>query len=403
MRPLLALVIALLALPATASAGTVVVETEESCSACELPEIVNVSYKAAPGEANDVAFISDGSTVTVRDDGAPVATQSSLCRTNGEHAVSCTVTTATSYGVELGDGDDRLTFGGAAADATLRGGPGNDDITSGRTKGGRFAMFGEAGDDHLVSGPLDEELYGGAGNDVLEGGEGSDRLSGDAGTDRMDGGPGAFDSVEYGNRRTGVRVDLPGGTAGMPGEADTIANVEAAITGSGDDVLIGDDSDNELISGRGRDRIDARGGDDQITTGQRARSISCGSGRDSARTTGAETVIGPDCELAAGVDLVPAPAQPVLRAGAAIVSVRVVERRRTRGTVVLTAGPGGPVLGSGDAARAFRRSALARVRVPLTPEGREYLRRPRGKLLTVTARLRDADGPLTDRWTIRLR
>jgi hypothetical protein len=85
------------------------------------------------------------------------------------------------------------------------------------------------------------------------------------------------------------------------------------------------------------------------------------------------------------------------------VSVRVVERRRTRGTVVLTAGPRGRVLGSGDAASAFRRSALARVRVPLTPAGRAYLRRPRGKLLTVTARLRDADGPLTNRWTIRLR
>jgi Ca2+-binding RTX toxin-like protein len=317
--------------------------------------------------------------------------------------MTCTVTTATSYGVELGDGDDRLTFGGAAADAMLRGGAGNDEITSGRTKPGRFAMFGDAGDDHLVSGPLDEELYGGAGNDALEGGEGSDRLWGNAGADRMDGGPGEFDSVEYGNRRTDVRVDLGKGTSGAAGEGDTIASVEAAVTGSGDDLLIGNDVANELISGRGRDRIEARGGDDQITTGKGARSIGCGAGRDQARTTGPEAVIGPDCELASGVDLVPAPAQPVIRTGVAIVSVRVVERRRTRGTVVLTAGPNGPVLGTGDAAQAFRRSVLARVRVTLTPAGRAYLRRPRGKLLTVTARLRDADGPLTNRWTIRLR
>ena len=403
MRTLVTVVIALLAVPVTASAGTVAVETEESCSACDLPEIVNVSYRAAPGEVNAVSFVTDGTKVAIRDDGAPVGTQSGLCRRDDEHAMTCPVTTATSYSVDLGDGDDRLVFGGAGADATLRGGAGNDDITSGRTNDGHFAMFGEDGDDRLVSGALGEELHGGAGSDVLEGGDGSDRLWGDAGSDRMDGGPGEFDSVEYGDRRTAVRVNLGSGTSGGAGERDTVANVEGAVTGDGDDVLIGDDAANELIAGRGRDRIDARGGDDQITTGRRARSIGCGAGRDSARTTGPETVIGPDCELAADVDLVPAPAQPALRAGAAIVSVRVVERRRTRGTVVLTAGPRGPILGTGDAGPGFRRSALARVRVPLTPAGRAYLRRPRGKLLTVAARLRDADGPLTNRWTIRLR
>jgi hypothetical protein len=394
MRTCLAVAIALLAFPAAASAGEVVVELDEG-------EVINVTYRAAPGEANVVSFTSDGTTVAIRDDGAPVRTQSSACRADGEHATTCAVTTSASYSVDLGDGDDRLVFDGV--DAGLLGGPGNDEITSRRTRGGKFAMSGGAGDDHLASGATGEELYGDGGNDVLEGGDGSDRLDGGTGTDRIDGGPGEFDSVDYVNRRSGVRVDLAAGTAGGAGEADTVAGVESALTGAGDDVLIGDDAGNELFSGTGRDRIDARGGDDQIATVGAGGSIGCGAGRDTAMPAAGDTVVAADCELASGEDMVPARAQPVLRGGAAVVAVRIVERRQTRGSVVLRAGPRGPVIGTGDAGPGFRRSALARVRVPLTRAGRAYLRRPSGKLLTVGVRLRDADGRFSDSWTIRLR
>ena len=394
------LAVAALALPSSASAGTVTVETEDTCSACG-PEPVNVAYRAAPGETNTVSFVSDGATVVIQDSGAPVRS-SGACRANGEHEMTCSVTTATSYAVDLGDGDDRLEFDGA--DATLRGGSGNDTITSRRTREGKFAVFGEAGDDHLISGALNEQLFGGPGNDTLEGGEGSDRLDGDTGADRHDGGPGDFDAAYYVNRDDDVRVDLRRGTGGAAGEGDTYANVESAYTGDGDDVLLGNNAANELISGRGRDRIDGRGGADNLSTVGAARSIDCGAGRDTAMTAKPETVIGADCELASAEDFVPARAQPVLRAGIALVDLRTVDLGGgTRGTVSLTRGPRGPVLASGNVGEIWRDSALARVRLSLTPAGRAYLRRPSGKVVTIRLNLRDESGRYTDAWSVRLR
>ncbi|HEX2552890.1 MAG TPA: calcium-binding protein [Microvirga sp.] len=47
---------------------------------------------------------------------------------------------------------------------------------------------GDAGDNTLVGGDLNDALRGGRGNDILKGGEGSDTLRGDAGNDRLHGG-----------------------------------------------------------------------------------------------------------------------------------------------------------------------------------------------------------------------
>jgi Ca2+-binding RTX toxin-like protein len=304
--------------------------------------------------------------------------------------------------VDLGDGDDRLDVD--AAEATVRGGPGNDTLTSRRTRVGKLTVLGEAGDDHLISGALDEELRGGPGDDTLEGGEGADRLDGGPGADRMDGGPGDFDVAYYAKRRDDVRVDLRQGTGGTAGEGDTLANLEGGYTGAGDDVLTGDDAANELISGRGRDRVDGRGGDDNLSTVGAARSIACGAGRDTAMAAQPETVIGADCELASHEDFVPARAQPLLRGRTALVDLRTVERGRgTRGTVSMTRGPRGAVLATGDVGEIWRDSALARVRLALTPAGRAYLRRPSGKVVTIRLNLRDESGRYTDAWSVRLR
>jgi Ca2+-binding RTX toxin-like protein len=72
------------------------------------------------------------------------------------------------WGVDGGEGDDRLT-GGANRDG----------------------LFGDAGNDILIGLGNDDILYGGDGDDRLEGGAGNDRLTGSAGHDILIGGDGS--------------------------------------------------------------------------------------------------------------------------------------------------------------------------------------------------------------------
>ncbi|MBP2293278.1 calcium-binding protein [Azospirillum rugosum] len=79
----------------------------------------------------------------------------------------------------LGGGDQ--IFGGAGAD-TISGNAGNDAIYADGYGGNAGAdvegtwnrLFGDAGDDALVSGAGFDDLWGGAGNDTLTGGAGAD-------------------------------------------------------------------------------------------------------------------------------------------------------------------------------------------------------------------------------------
>ncbi|MFC5357742.1 calcium-binding protein [Azospirillum himalayense] len=78
----------------------------------------------------------------------------------------------------LGGGDQ--IFGGAGAD-TINGNAGDDMIyadsyggTGADTEGAWNKLFGDAGDDVLVSGAGFDDLWGGVGNDTLTGGTGWD-------------------------------------------------------------------------------------------------------------------------------------------------------------------------------------------------------------------------------------
>jgi hypothetical protein len=78
-------------------------------------------------------------------------------------------------------------------------GKGNDFVTVDESvTTWRAELFGEAGNDHLVGGPLADLLAGGYGNDRLDGAAGDDTLIGGPGQDIFDGGPGA-DSVLAGD------------------------------------------------------------------------------------------------------------------------------------------------------------------------------------------------------------
>lgn len=76
---------------------------------------------AAPGEANAVTMVQDGSVVVVRDRVPLVAGPG--CEAQADRSVRCTVTPglSTVFRVRLGDGDDAAQLEGGSA-ATLDGG-----------------------------------------------------------------------------------------------------------------------------------------------------------------------------------------------------------------------------------------------------------------------------------------
>lgn len=132
-----------------------------------------------------------------------------------------------------------------------------------------------AGQDVLLGDSGDNELRGGAGADVLYGRPGDDTLRGQGGTDYFDGGAG-FDTVDYSENTTSVRVDLVKGVVSFPGQRwpnETIVSIESAITGSGNDTLIGNSQANVFEGGAGADRIVGRGGSDTVSFAGETRGV----------------------------------------------------------------------------------------------------------------------------------
>ncbi|WP_406700164.1 SdrD B-like domain-containing protein [Singulisphaera sp. Ch08] len=220
-----------------------------------------------------------------------------------------------------GDGDDVITLHeGIVLDATLRGGSGNDRLTSGA---GRTVFEGGEGNDVLAAGAGPATMSGGSGDDTLLGGDGDDVLAGDAGRDLIRGGLG-HDRLEggndadqlygddgddtllgqdgddvlaggYGNDRLegglgGDRLDgLEGDDVLIGGEGydvldggygnDLIVGGLAIVNGSSVSGLSGND-DNEIYGNRGNDTIYGAGGNDRIDTGQGADVVYAGAGND---------------------------------------------------------------------------------------------------------------------------
>jgi Ca2+-binding RTX toxin-like protein len=210
----------------------------------------------------------------------------------------------TSYGyggndrMDGGDGDDYLL--GYEGDDTLDGGSGSDTLF-----GGRYLSEVADGNDTLRGGDDDDYAAGGGSDDDIDGGEGRDRLVGNTGADRLAGGAG-FDIVQL-NGPGANSVDFEGDRDdGQAGENDLVlSDVEDAVTGSGDDTLVGDGRPNALFGAGGADTITAGGGTDAVTSGSGddrvfARDgvpdrIDCGSGTDSAQVDDVDTLEG--CEI----------------------------------------------------------------------------------------------------------
>ena len=237
-RFLIALLLALAAVPATADAATVTFD----------PTSEYVKITAAPGETNHVSVEQkDFKQTTITDTGAPLTATGAPCANVDANTVVCKVTgedtCCTVTQVDLGDGDD--TFKGSKQFST----------------------------DYIDAGPGDDVIDGGdKGYDTINGGGGRDTLTASTGAKITDGDTAdAIDAdvmkvengtIDYSSRIGDVRVDLVKGTGGEEGEGDTVEGFDRATTGAGNDRIAGTKAANILEGGDGDDLLIGRGGKD---------------------------------------------------------------------------------------------------------------------------------------------
>jgi Ca2+-binding RTX toxin-like protein len=233
-RGLLVLV-ALLALPGSAWAGTV-----------SAPGFAGVEFDAAPGEANDVQVSRAGGKLRVEDRGAPLKAKGT-CRSVSANAAECADEhLGWLVVVETGDGNDTVTVNTSGIGTTaVRLGAGDDKLDG----SGRNSIYADGGDGA-------DMLLGGNGPDIFQGGAGPDLLDGRGGLDQV--------YYEAGSEKTGVFAVLDNkANDGPPGENDDI-RAEAIEGTNVHDILVGDDGDNVIIGHDGNDDVACLGGTDVV-------------------------------------------------------------------------------------------------------------------------------------------
>lgn len=209
--------------------------------------------------------------------------------------------------VRGGAGDDRLTsrgevFGGEGRDYISTGylgwGGVGDDTLIGTTTAADFFrsafLHGGVGDDSIVGSDFADFLYSGGGDNTVLGGLGDDQFFvndggyddlGGGGNNRIDGGAGS-DTINYGLGHStsaygwiGVTLDLEAGVARTLGgegygplgrivvgpTSDTFTSIENAAGSMRDDVMYGSSADNRLFGYLGADTIYGRAGNDTIS------------------------------------------------------------------------------------------------------------------------------------------
>ena len=114
---------------------------------------------------------------------------------------------------------------------------------------------GTAGNDRLFSDPGRQRLNGFGGDDFLRSG---------ADADILDGGDGA-DGVSYSSNSADIEINLETGTAtGGTAEGDVLIGIENITSGSGNDIITGNNKDNDLLGIEGNDTLDGRAGNDLL-------------------------------------------------------------------------------------------------------------------------------------------
>ena len=200
-----------------------------------------------------------------------------------------------------GDGDDRVNYYSSPAAVTVNletglgeGGHAEGDIYIDieRVTGSDFGdiLIGDDSFNRLTGGKGDDEIHGNDRTDRLEGGDGADKLWGGDGADQLVGGDGADqlvggdgrDLIYYLDSPVGVTVNLETGMGkGGYAEGDVLISIEDVGGSNHGDILIGNDSDNELDGNDGDDELHGNGGVDILRGREGADKLWGGDGNDS--------------------------------------------------------------------------------------------------------------------------
>ena len=125
---------------------------------------------------------------------APLEVGGNLCTHPGEipDELFCKAPSIGGFEVNAGGGTDVIAFNSnVPVPVTIRGGPGNDQLTGGDASdkliggSGHDVLIGRRGDDWMLGGPGRDKLLGGAGNDYLRGGPDRDKVVGGPGKNEL--------------------------------------------------------------------------------------------------------------------------------------------------------------------------------------------------------------------------
>jgi len=155
-------------------------------------------------------------------------------------------------------------------------------------------LIGDLSANSLYGYEGDDTLSGSSGNDFLDGGRDNDVLEGGIGADILIGGLG-IDTVRYNGSAAGVTVDLSSGNAATGGEAagDTFDSIENVSGSAFNDVITGNDQDNQIFGLKGDDTLSGGAGADVLKGDAGADQLYGGGGEDNLfGGTGNDTLTG---------------------------------------------------------------------------------------------------------------
>ncbi len=251
------------------------------------------------GAGNDRIFADSDDTVVEGGDG------NDRVIVQGDGDFSIDMTGAGVERVDGGGGNDTLDATGMSGRAQQFGNDGDDTLIGGD---GRDTQRGGDGDDIIFGGGDRDNIRGGDGNDVIDGGDGNDNIRGDGGADELRGGAGN-DLIYADGDDTVVEGGEGNDRVIVQGDGDfsidmTTAGVERVDGGGGNDTLdatgmsdrvrqFGNDGDDTLIGGDGRDTQRGGDGDDIIFGGGDRDNIRGGEGDDTlSGDDGADRIYG---------------------------------------------------------------------------------------------------------------
>ena len=141
--------------------------------------------------------------------------------------------------------------------------------------------------ENLTGSNFNDTLSGNAGVNVITGGDGDDTLAGRAENDTLAGGNGT-DTADFSAETVDIMANIDAGTATGAG-TDSLTSIANLIGGSGDDILVGDESVNDLAGGDGDDELEGAGAGDTLNGGDGTHDAASYAGSTTAVTVSFQT------------------------------------------------------------------------------------------------------------------